>query len=747
MQDFLSLIKKHRRVVSYGAMMFVCILILALAHWVYFENVSTSEVGADLTGDASIISRLVTDEINTYTTLAGQAAAELASASPYPSGKMYELLAQYQGSESFERTYFLSTTGRYYINVGQEIPVSPELLEVTAVDEEAHALTGLDSSGYDKITIIAPVIRRRSEMGHFIGEMKFAGSFIKDARKFLHVDEMIFVVDSEGRVILSDFGVGNDQSFEGVKNIVSYLDGMNCSIEDLNAFSKAIKTESTGMLEVSTDNGHYSFAFVPVEGNVDWTIIGGLNRGSFVSELIHQRKAEMILIIFDILMLFVVMLLFATVTSRNVRRIEAVAFSDSITAAHTKEYFRIEGARLLAEEKKIPYIVATMDIIGFRYINELFGHERGDQILRKFADLILKGMGTKEILSRNTADIFEVLIADSSSFEAKMIVVSDELNSYARSIDVSYPLFIRAGYSRTYKKGVPRDINQHLDKANAARKTINEDATKLVVEYSSSIQEEMKLRESIESAKEAAIAHDEFKLFLQPKRDLFTGKLSGAEALVRWIRVDGSMIFPDKFIPVFEENGFIERIDFYMLEKVCELQKKLMLEGYRCVPISVNQSRVLLMNPSYVEKVEAVIEKYGIPKDLIELEITETAFFEDKKRIIEVVTKLHDDGYKIDIDDFGSGYSSLNMLKDIPFDILKIDREFFGNSITGKGKIILGQVVDMATKIEADCICEGVETEEQEELLRDVGCHYGQGYLYSKPINADEFVGKFMERE
>lgn len=241
--------------------------------------------------------------------------------------------------------------------------------------------------------------------------------------------------------------------------------------------------------------------------------------------------------------------------------------------------------------------------------------------------------------------------------------------------------------------------------------------------------------------------HGEFKVFLQPKMDVQKNQLAGAEALVRWIKMDGTMVYPDEFMAVFEANGFVEKLDFYMLDQVCKMQKRLEAQGYELVPISVNQSQMLLKNPNYVEKVMDVIKANDVARELIELELTETAFFGDTERLVDIMNRLRDEKCRIDIDDFGSGYSSLNMIKDIPFDILKIDRMFFSDSNSGTGKIILEKIVEMAQAMGVDCICEGVETPEQEDLLRKIGCRYAQGYLYSKPIPMEEFIEKFMRKK
>ena len=206
----------------------------------------------------------------------------------------------------------------------------------------------------------------------------------------------------------------------------------------------------------------------------------------------------------------------------------------------------------------------------------------------------------------------------------------------------------------------------------------------------------------------------------------------------------GHIVSPGDFIPVFERNGFIENIDFYMLEEICKYIRRMIDEGREVYPVSINQSRYLLYDPNYIMKVQEIMLRYKVPKGLIELEITETVFFNEKERMLDVMRNLKEFNMNLSIDDFGSGYSSLNLLRDIPFDVLKIDRGFLDESAQSEsGKWILRKIVEMADGLNLRVICEGVETHEQVDMLLDIGCIYAQGFLYSRPIPLEEFIEKY----
>ena len=246
-----------------------------------------------------------------------------------------------------------------------------------------------------------------------------------------------------------------------------------------------------------------------------------------------------------------------------------------------------------------------------------------------------------------------------------------------------------------------------------------------------------------------ALKDKEFRMFLQPKMDMRTGKLGGAEALVRWIPKDGTIIYPNQFIPLFESNGFCSSLDMYMVENVCRKIREWIDAGITPVPISVNQSKILFYEEDYVENLCAVLERYRIPGDLITLEILEGLAAGNIDELNEKIDQLKEKGFRISMDDFGSGYSSFNTLGKLHIDELKMDRVFL-SAITGKEderqEIIMAQVVDLAKKLRISTVAEGVETKENETLIRTLGCGYGQGYYYSRPIDEDEFDRKYMEK-
>ena len=242
----------------------------------------------------------------------------------------------------------------------------------------------------------------------------------------------------------------------------------------------------------------------------------------------------------------------------------------------------------------------------------------------------------------------------------------------------------------------------------------------------------------------SALKNREFEVYFQPKHSLDDDRIIGAEALVRWNSPDKGMISPGAFIPIFEENGFIMKLDQYVWEETCRFIHEQMEAGVNIKPVSVNISRINIYNPELVDIFSHLITKYNIPSEMLELEFTESAYVDNPQLMLQIMEQLHALGFKIEMDDFGAGYSSLNMLKDVPVDVLKIDLNFLSKtSHPDKAFTIMSSVIRMAKWLGINSIVEGVETEEQVEALAQMGCQHFQGYYFCRPMPVDQFEKKY----
>ena len=319
--------------------------------------------------------------------------------------------------------------------------------------------------------------------------------------------------------------------------------------------------------------------------------------------------------------------------------------------------------------------------------------------------------------------------------------------NYMETADVNSKIVlrIRAGISQ-YNRMIY--VQQAVDRAVIA---CHQNSKNDINVFDEKLEEQLTLQHTIESRMEQALRDGEFQAWYQPKYDIRTRRIVGAEALVRWISPELGFMPPGKFIPLFEQNGFVIPVDHYLLEKTCQLQRERLDAGKEVVPISVNQSRLHFTEDGYIEKMKAIVDKYQLPRGLIELEVTETVFgdFDSKgeKTAEEIIRQLHDLGFTISVDDFGSGYSSYTMLGNLPMDVLKIDRSILvGADTSSRMRKILGNVIKLGNALQMKVLCEGIETVEQENLLLELGCYFGQGFLNAKPMPVADFVNFFEKR-
>ena len=376
----------------------------------------------------------------------------------------------------------------------------------------------------------------------------------------------------------------------------------------------------------------------------------------------------------------------------------------------------------------------------------------GEELLKKHMCDMSAKLNEKDWVSMTAAGIDAghlicICKADNESQIAEYLSESLSEYSFIETKDSRIWLHMKAGICEL--KANDFSVRQVVEKANIA---CYESSIHDVQIFDDKMQENLTLQHQIESHMEKALADGEFEAWYQPKYDIKTRRIIGAEALVRWTSLELGFMPPGKFIPLFEKNGFVIPVDYEILEQVFQLQKKRLAEGKEVVPISVNQSRLHMTEEGYLDKIKAIIDKYDLsPTGLIELEVTETVFgdFDQKsnqKRAANIIGKLHEMGFTISVDDFGSGYSSFMMLNYLPMDVMKIDRSLLETSGDSKRmRDILANVIKLGRSLNMQVICEGIETKEQEDLLLELGCHCGQGYLNAKPMPLNDFI-KFFEK-
>ena len=396
-----------------------------------------------------------------------------------------------------------------------------------------------------------------------------------------------------------------------------------------------------------------------------------------------------------------------------------------------KHRFRRNVGELVYYSTK-PIAFIQFDIRRFKIINDLYGERFGDEMLCFIIEK-LKGLcNDRQYYLNLRSDVFMIV----TEYES-----NEDLQSFIKKVDGSISSFRDISLQFSYGVYTVEDKNMELrqmeDRAAMARKAAKDNVITNILYYKEQFKELLYSRKFIEESMQSAIEERQFKMYLQPKYSIAKNQIVGAEALVRWIHPERGVISPNEFIPIIEENGYIREVDYFIWREAAEFIRRAEESGITDCPISVNVSRVHLQDNACKKELEEIIGQSGINKELLELEITETL---DDQEISRKAYELKEEGFKLLMDDFGSGYSSLNILLETPFDVIKLDKKFIENMmVSDKGKLILEQVVMMANRFGLGLLAEGVETKEQVEVLRKIGCDLVQGYYYAKPMPADEF--------
>lgn len=415
--------------------------------------------------------------------------------------------------------------------------------------------------------------------------------------------------------------------------------------------------------------------------------------------------------------------------------VDYLATYDELTGIYNKQAFYTKTKEMLLDNPDKNFDLLRINIERFKVLNDLFGESTGDKLLR-YIGKFLKEINLPLCVSgRLYADNFVVCYEAGKGDSRRMI---DTLQMVADSFAINNRTILSFGLYRIDDKTLP--VSVMCDRANMALWKAKGNFKNPYCEYDEKMRQQVLKEQKIINAMEMAIQNKEFTLYLQPKYDIEKGTIIGAEALVRWISLENGFISPGDFIPVFENNGFVYEVDKFIWEESCRYLRKWLDEGREVHPISVNVSRIDLYDPKLVQHLVDLREKYQLPSQYLELEITESAYTEDPEQIITITRQLREAGFVILMDDFGTGYSSLNMLKDIQIDVLKLDMGFLKSSdYSAKGGNILTAILKMAESLKMQTIAEGVETKEQVEFLKSIGCKYVQGFYYSKPLPVGEF--------
>ncbi len=474
-------------------------------------------------------------------------------------------------------------------------------------------------------------------------------------------------------------------------------------------------------------------------GQSTYTLLAG-KTAAFSPETLATLSDTVLTMVVVLGVLFILLIWFIISQGVSNRRLSRVAYTDPVTGGANRYRFRVYGDKQLKKLKRRgsdkKWALVLFDVDGFRILNDVYGTTYADNMLKRVNGILTNFVRTKELTARFAGDEFSALVYYNSREELDSRIY--ELNArLINSLDVPNLHFSFGIYELTASDD---DIERAAICAGFAKDAVKRSREKFVGYFDDEMRNAILRERELEAAADEAFAQKQFKVYLQPKYTADGARIGGAEALVRWISPTLGFISPGEFVPLFEKNYMVIRLDLYMLDAVCALQRKWLDEGRELVTVSVNISRSHLSVKTIISDLAGIVDAYSLPHSAIEFELTESAFFDDKDVLLTAIQQLRALSFHVSMDDFGTGYSSLNSLKDLPLDIVKLDRGFFGDSNSReRSETVIKSTISLAKQLNMKIVTEGIETKEQVDFLSANGCDFIQGFYFAKPMPTDDF--------
>lgn len=512
--------------------------------------------------------------------------------------------------------------------------------------------------------------------------------------------------------------------------------------------SKFLAQQPEGHILSEANDGSLIDLFYHRIENTGWVLTLTAKHSNITEISDDYSRSTAILIVVIILLIIMFILIGAMAIYQYKAERLLVVDIDPLTNLMTRSRFETEVEKIIKKSPKTKYMLVDCDIRGLKFINQNYGGQEADNIIVYFAGLLTDFMKEREgVVARGFADHFYMFYKVSAIHRGVAEFKNDYEKLYETIKGYDIPFFPKFGISFMvpHDDGSVKTVQELLGQASFAKSTIKDDILSNYALYNSTLLEKVNREHFIEDNMDAALENGEFFVLYQPKIELLTEKVVGAEALVRWNSPKLGILNPDTFIPLFEKNGFIKKLDFYVYQKVFKFISRLMEEKKPLVPISVNMSRNHNKPEKFIHDFMSLFSQYHIPPELVEIEILERSFM-NGDTLKTFAQLLHENGFTVAMDDFGSGESSLNMLNQVPVDVLKFDRTFLVSSTTEDGKInsdsanFIETLVELSRNLKKQTIFEGVETKDQIDFLKGIECDQVQGFYFSKPLTEFDFI-------
>ena len=555
---------------------------------------------------------------------------------------------------------------------------------------------------------------------------------------FYENNSISYVVKNDGTIIL------HPQGDSLSKNIYKLLEQDN-DIQEVNRLKKELQENKTGatvlnMLEerrylgyATMDNGNSENNYIK-----DWNLIFSIPETVVFSNS-KQIINRAVYAVLSIVLIFVAIIFYIIyIKKSNEKEILSLAYEDKVTYIGNQNKFYRECSKYLLDKPSLNYIIVYFDINNFKMINDTFGYEFGDNLLITIAKALKEELTEGEVYARLSSDYFAIF-CDYKNGRNKIIRKLDNIRSNIESnLSIVFEISLCVGIYFVEEGEV--DIQKAVNKANMARSVAKGKNINYAI-YNEDVRNKLSEESMILDDIKIALVKNQFEVYYQPKFSLVTGEMIGSEALIRWNHPEHGFISPAVFIPIAEKSKLILKIGRFVFERVCNDLSEWKKQGKKIVPVSVNLSRVELYQPDIVKFINKTIQMYNLSSDFIEIEITETVAINELNILKNVLNELRKHGFSISMDDFGTGYSSISCLRDMPIDILKLDKSFLGGiEHDERSRNIAKSIVSLAKSLDIVVIIEGVESKEQAELMKQFGCDLVQGFYFARPMPAKNFL-------
>ncbi len=647
------------------------------------------------------------------------------------------------GQHGFKRMGIVDKNGVSYSTGGVTLKISEDDYIVNAFSGE-RVISDVFPDVIDGKQIFVYAVPIMDDTSASVKAVLFATCDTENFR--VHFSESAFNGEGYSYIVKSDGATVTDSeqpsSFKNMTNVFNSMLGSGDNAKAVEQMRSDMSQGAEKGLVTFTNTGVKKYMNYESLGINDWYMLSVVPTD--VMDVNRNNIMYLTYITVGVILVVTIVLtvaLFSAERSKS-KQLEEVLYVDPLTGGITFTKFCLDAPKMIEKSTdKAACIMADLD--NFKLINNMYGHAEGDKTILHTYKVFKNIIGNNGLLTRRMADRFYALVFFKDDEELNNMLMSfiTKLKTSWNNNDADYLLSPSIGVCIV---NGTEDIETTTNNATIAHDNIDRNTGRIA--FYDDVQRDKMLNDKILEDK-MVYAHNnhEFVPFLQPKYDARTGKICGAEALVRWCNPDGSITYPNRFIPLAERNGFIRVLDRDMFEAVCKLQRSIIDSKLKPVPISVNVSRQLMYETSFADDYINILKQYGLSPDTIELEITESVLFDDFDGFRIIIDKLRNNGFKILMDDFGTGYSSLMMLSSVPIDNLKLDKSFIDRFENDKGQKIINCVIELAKSLQLPITAEGVETSSQCDFLKERGCDIIQGYFFSKPVPQDVFVNLLKE--